>query len=97
GFGRPPGSTLFPYTTLFRSDAEPVAAQPLPGLVPVALSGTRGAGLDPGGRHLQLGDAARPDHPYLIRGSSTPYRRSARRLPAMTSKVAKKVTPMTVV
>src|SRR2546425_7957543 len=25
---RPPRSTLFPYTTLFRSDLEPVAAQP---------------------------------------------------------------------
>ena len=42
---------------------QPVRPQALPRLVPVALGGTPGPGLDPGGRHVELGDAAWTDHP----------------------------------
>ena len=50
---------------------QPVRPQALPRLVPVALGGTRGPGLDPGGRHVELGDAAWTDHPAFIRNESS--------------------------
>src|SRR3712207_8087788 len=52
---RPPRSTLFPYTTLFRSDD-------------LAAGGDRGGGAEPqGGRHQEVGGRARVDHDAVAR------------------------------
>src|SRR2546421_5845010 len=50
---RPPRSTLFPYTTLFRSDLDPVAAVERPGS---AKEGHRGRGFLVG-QHLGIGQS----------------------------------------
>src|SRR2546422_3321784 len=53
---RPPRSTLFPYTTLFRSDqalAQPTASR---GLLAEPARGTRGSGDAPGGELPGAGD-----------------------------------------
>ena len=46
---------------------ETIRAETLPRLVPIALRGARCGSLNPGGRHVQLGDPAGPDHLAFIR------------------------------
>src|SRR2546422_7547552 len=53
---RPPRSTLFPYTTLFRSPAEPGAARPASGAVP-----SRPVAPRPDGRAAARADADRKE------------------------------------
>src|SRR5256885_6565931 len=50
---RPPRSTLFPYTTLFRSDAVPESRDPDRGDASERLRGARGAGVDRSENPLQ--------------------------------------------
>src|SRR5690606_41917132 len=65
---RPPASTLFPYTTLFRSCRRDRSACPVLGLVRHRRSGRRDHLLirrssDPGGRGVALARVTRPDGP----------------------------------
>src|SRR3712207_7505783 len=53
---RPPRSTLFPYTTLFRSVEQIVAAEPVQRIVPAAARDRVGAGA--AGQNLALGGGA---------------------------------------
>src|SRR5258706_4657793 len=78
--------------------ADAVGAQPLPRFVPIRLRGAGGSTLERADRGFDLGRRclAQHAHAYRILGSSTAYRTSARRLPAMTRSVAKNVTPITV-
>src|SRR3712207_6876963 len=64
---RPPRSTLFPYTTLFRSGQRPVPGQPVTGgrghhAVDPALD-EREQGLQPAQRRLLLGGLLRLEQP----------------------------------
>src|SRR2546425_6028046 len=59
---RPPRSTLFPYTTLFRSRARALAAHELGDIGVLLLRHDRGAGAVPVGQAHEAEARARPQH-----------------------------------
>src|SRR5690349_23754917 len=68
---RPPRSTLFPYTTLFRSIATPADMRAAPGTVGRPPRGTTIKLLDPDGREVPQGESGR-----IFVGSSMQFERS---------------------
>src|SRR3712207_8483326 len=75
---RPPRSTLFPYTTLFRSGTIETSAQRISVRVTGALDGARAVAETPveeGGRVFRLGDIA-----TVTRGFEDPSDRKSTRL-----------------
>src|SRR5947209_13154182 len=77
---RPPRSTLFPYTTLFRSRLVEIGAAGIAGGISVARERPRARCLSIYGSSLQLGDGARMVRGRRDRGSGRRLDRKSTRL-----------------
>src|SRR2546425_7721809 len=67
---RPPRSTLFPYTTLFRSGGVPQAARPLPRREPAGAERTVGGGVSHQSPHVHAAAARAHEDRRLPGGRS---------------------------